>query len=130
MTTSLLAAAPDLMVLAAISALILLAMVTLRNPLLPAWLQNEGIASALGLFLTAGILATVVDAVPKLSAADIPYSLIAAVIAGVIAGSIFVLWKVFDVGGRLARAEAGHAPVARAPLPLVVGPEAPVPPVP
>jgi hypothetical protein len=111
------------MVLAAISALILLAMVTLRNPLLPAWLQNEGIASALGLFLTAGILATVIDAVPKLSAADIPYSLIVVILGGVIAGSTFILWKVFNVGGRLAQAEAGHTPLAPAPTPA----PAPVP---
>lgn len=113
MTTSLFPAAASLLGLVAISAVILLAALVLRHPHLPGWLDNEAVAQGASLVLTAGAFIAVTSAAAGFTRANIHYGIAAVVIAGVLAGSAYVFWKVFDIGHRLARADAGEPPFAR-----------------
>ena len=120
MTASLLSAGGNLLGLVAMSALTLLAMLILRNPLFPKWLQNEAVAQALSLALTGVIFIAVIDAVAELGAANIPYGVFVVIVVGVPAGAAFILWKLFNIGGRLARADAGQSPFThRQPTPAL-----------
>ncbi len=127
MTASLFPAAISSLGLVAISALVLLTMLILRNPDLPEPLQNEAAAHAASLVLTTGVLVAVIYATSGLVAAELHYSVIIVVITGVLAGSAYVFWKLFNVGDRLARADAGQSPFARrtkAPATPLAAPEA------
>ena len=120
MTTSLLLAGANLLSLVALSVLTLFAMLILRHPLLPKWLQNEAVAQSVSLVLTAGFFIAVIDAMAELGEASIPYGIVALIVGGVPAGSAYILWKLFNIGGRLARADAGLSPFAhRQPAPVM-----------
>ena len=113
MITSLFAAAVELSSVVAVTAATLLVALILRNPHLPRWLDNEAVAYGAGLLLTAAAFFTVANAAASLTAAKVHYGVATIVIAGVLAGSAYLFWKVFDIGDRLARAEAGQSPFAR-----------------
>ncbi len=106
-------AAGGLLSLAAIPAVILLTGLIVRNPLAPSWLRNEAIATAAGLLLTGGICLAATYAVSGFEAAALPFWATGILLPGVPAASAVLLWKVFNVSARLARAEAGHSPFRR-----------------
>ena len=105
--------ASGLLGLAAMCAAILFAGVFLRNPLAPRWLQTEAAATGAGLVLTVGICLAVAYAVSNLEGANLTYRTIAPLVAGVPTVTTLVLWKVLNIGDRLARAEAGHSSFRR-----------------
>jgi len=111
-TTSLFSAAVNLAGLIGVSAATLLTALILRNPFLPRWLQNEATAHAASLVLTAGAFFAVMNAATGLAESNIHYGIISIIVAGVAAGSTYALWKAFDIGERLARADAGQSPFA------------------
>lgn len=106
-------AAGGLLSLAAMCAAILFAAVCLRNPLAPRWLQTEAAATGAGLVLTVGICLAVAYAVSTLEGANMTYRSIAPLVAGVPTVTTLLLWKVLNIGDRLARAEAGHSSFRR-----------------
>lgn len=107
-------AAAGLLGLVVTCAAIVLAGLFLRNPLAPAWVQSEAVATGAGLVLTVGICLAVAYAVSGLEAASLSYRTIAPLVAGVPAATTLLLWNAFDIGDRLAQAEAGHSPFGRA----------------
>jgi hypothetical protein len=110
---SFIGAAINLLGLVGISAATLLAGLMLRDPFVPGWLKSEAVAVAAGLVLTAGAMMAIGFALAGLIAANIHYSVAVLVVSLVLAASPYVLWKAFNVGERLARADAGQSPFAR-----------------
>jgi len=100
--------------LAALPAAVLLTGLVLRNPLAPAWLRSEAVATAAGLVLTIGVCLVISHAISGLAAAALPYWAIGILLAAIPAASTFGLWKAFDIGDRLAHTESGHSPFRRA----------------
>jgi uncharacterized RDD family membrane protein YckC len=111
---SLYSMAGGLLGLVALPAAILLTGLLLRNPLAPAWLRGEAAATAAGLALTVGVCLAISHAVSALAAAALPYWAIGVLVAVVPVASTLGLWRAFDIGDRLARAESGHSPFRRA----------------
>jgi hypothetical protein len=106
-------AAASLMGLVAVSAAVLLTALILRHPRPSRWLDNEAVAHGAGLVLTTGAFFAVTTAAAGLTGANIHYGIVTIAIAAVLAGSAYAFWKVFDIGERLARADAGQSPFAR-----------------
>ena len=111
MTTFLLSAAASLSGVVAVPAGTLLIALILRNP--PRWLNSEAVAHGASLLLTAGAFFAVTNAAAALTKANIHYGVAAIAVAAVLAGSAYVFWKAFDIGDRLAQADAGQSPFAR-----------------
>lgn len=107
---SLYSTAAGLLSLAAIPAAVLLTGLILRNPLAPVWLRSEAVATAASLVLTAGFCVAVTYAIPVLAAAAAPHWAIGILVAAIPAASTLVLWRAFNIGDRLARAESGDSP--------------------
>jgi hypothetical protein len=112
---SLVSAAINVLVLIAVSGAVLLTALVLRNPLGPKWLRNEAAAQAAGLVLTAGVCVAISNAVAELVDANIHYSIAVILTGAFFAASSYMLWRAFNVGGRLKRTEAGRSPFAREP---------------
>jgi len=106
---SLFSAAIDLLGLVAVSAAILLTGLLLRDPRLPAWLRSDGIAQGAGLVLTAAFCFAVGFAGNGLIAAKVHYSVVPIVIGIAFVGATLVLWKIFKIGARLARANSAQS---------------------
>jgi hypothetical protein len=98
---------------AALPAIVLLAMLVLRNPFSPNWLKGEGVAQGIGLALTAGFCVAVGVASDALVAASIHYLLAFVLIIAVLVLSTYGLWTLFAVGKRLKCADEGLSPFAR-----------------
>lgn len=113
MTTSLFSTAANLAGLVAMSALTLLTMLILRNPLFPKWLNGEEVAQAASLVLTAGFFIAAMNAAAGLNETNVHYGFIVIILAGIVAGSAYAFSKVFNIGDRLARADAGQSPFTR-----------------
>ena len=111
--TFLVLAAINMLGLVAFSGAVLLTMLLLRNPVGPNWLKSEFIAQAAALVLTAGACLAIPNAVAGLIDANIHYGIAIVLTCAVLAASIFVLWKAFDIGERLKRTEPGRSPYAR-----------------
>jgi len=109
----LVSAAINMLGLVAISGAVLLTVLALRNPLSPNWLRTEFVAQAAALVLTAGVCAASSNAMVGLIDANIQYGVAAILTGAIFAASGYVLWKAFNIGGRLKRTESGRSPFAR-----------------
>lgn len=99
--------------LALTTALVLLAMVGLRNPHNPAWLRSEEAAHAASFVLVVLISMVFAWAVTGLTEAGLRIAAAMPIALAVIVISGAVLWFAFNVGERLRRADAGRSPFAR-----------------
>jgi hypothetical protein len=106
-------AAINMFGLVAFSGAMLLTMLLLRNPVGPNWFKSEFIAQAAALVLTAGACLAISNTVAGLIGANIHYGIAIVLTCAVLAASIYVLWKAFDIGERLKRTESGRSPFAR-----------------
>jgi hypothetical protein len=109
---SLVSAAINMFGLVAISGAVLLTMFVLRNPLGPNWLRSEFIAQAAALVLTAGACLGIPNAVMGLTDANMHYGVAVILTSAVFAASSYILWRAFNIGERLKRAESGRSPFA------------------
>lgn len=110
---SFIGAAINLLGLVGVCAATLLAGLMLRDPFAPGWLRSEAVAVAAGLVLTASVMVVIGYALAGLIAAGVHYAVALCLVGAVLAASPYALWKAFNVGERLARADAGQSPFAR-----------------
>ena len=108
--SQLVAAVIPLFSLVAVAGAVLATGLVLRHPHLPAWLRSEGVAQGAGLALTAAVCVAVGHAGSALIDARIHYVVATGVVLAVLAASTVVLWKLFGLSARLARADAGQSP--------------------
>jgi hypothetical protein len=110
---SLVSVAISLLYLVALSGAVLLTGLVLRNPHAPKWLRGEFVAQAAALILTAGACVAIPNAAAGLIDANIHYGIAVILTGAALVASSYVLWKIFNIGERLARTESGRSPFAR-----------------
>lgn len=105
--------------LVATTALLIVAVLVLRHPRLPAWLQTEGATQAECFFLAALLAGAITASITGLVHLEVPINVYgaAALTAGVILAAAWLLCVVGHVGERLRRADAGQSPFAALPRP-------------
>lgn len=105
--------------LVVITALLVLGIMVLRHPRLPAGLQTEGAALAACFFLTAVLAGTISAGIAGLMRLDVPINGYgaAALTAGIILATAYLFCVLGHVGERLRRAGAGCSPFAALPRP-------------
>lgn len=87
----------------------LLAILVLRNPHNPEWVNGEGFSQLTALLMTTGISAASAVTVQAYHAVGMSVAVALCVTSGVVVVAGFVLYGVFGMGERLRRAEAGHS---------------------
>lgn len=94
-------------------ALFLLAVLALRNPHNPDWVQGEAFSQLACFLLTAGLAATIAAGVNEFHTAGLSVPAAMAASAVVIGVAIFLICTLFRFGERLRRADAGRSPFER-----------------
>jgi hypothetical protein len=105
--------------LVATTALLVLGVMVLRHPRLPAWLQTEGAAQAACFLLTTVLAGAVSAGIGGLVHLDVPINAYgaAALTVGVMLATAYLIGVLGHVGERLRRADAGGSPFAALPRP-------------
>ena len=96
----------------------LLAILVLRNPHNPEWVNSEGFSQFTALLMTTGITAASAATVQAYYSLGMSVAVALCVTSGIVIVSGFVLYGLFGMGERLRRAEAGHStlePIGRGP---------------
>lgn len=93
--------------------LFLLAVLALRNPHNPNWVQGEAFSQLACFLLTAGLSSTVAVAVNEFHTAGMSVVVAMAASVAVIFVAIFLFCTLFHFGERLRRADAGRSPFER-----------------
>lgn len=93
--------------------LFLLAVLALRNPHTPNWVQGEAFSQLACFLLTAGLASTVAVAVNEFHTAGMSVVVAIGTTAVVIFVTIFLICTLFQFGERLRRADAGRSPFER-----------------
>ena len=96
--------------LVATVAAILGMLLVLRNPHRPRWMQSEFAAQAASLVLVTATAGCVAYAMIVFQGLGHSLTIAAGTTFGVMFAAGYLLWRIFHIGLRLKRADAGHSP--------------------
>ena len=101
---------PEIAVVIAIVAAILFIGVAYRKPFRPKWLYRDSASTAAALAISAAVCFGAGYMIAGSIAAGLGVATAIGLTVALFLGSGYVMWRVFEVGERLRRADAGQSP--------------------
>jgi hypothetical protein len=101
---------PEVAVIAALVGAILSTGLAFRNPLRARWLHRDSAATGAALAISAAVCFGAGFMIAGSTAAGWSVATAIGLTVAVFLGSGFVIWRVFEIGERLRRADAGQSP--------------------
>jgi len=101
---------PEMAVVVAIVAAILFVGVAYRNPFRPRWMYRDSASTAAALAISSAVCFGAGYMIAGSIAAGLGVATAIGLTVVVFLGSGFAIWRVFEIGERLRRADAGQSP--------------------
>ena len=101
---------PEITVVVAVVAAILFIGVAYRNPFRPQWMYRDSASTAAALAISSAVCFGAGYMIAGSIAAGLGVATAIGLTVALFLGSAYVIWRVFEVGERLRRADAGQSP--------------------
>ncbi|HUE47445.1 MAG TPA: hypothetical protein VMO81_14450 [Aestuariivirgaceae bacterium] len=101
---------PEVAVVVALVGVILFTGLAFRNPLRAPWLKRDSASTGAALAISSAVCFGAGYLIAGSIAAGLGVAMAIGLTVAVFLGSGFVIWRVFEIGERLRRADAGQSP--------------------